>query len=145
MGLLKEFKDFAMKGNVLDMAIGIIIGAEFGKVVNSIVNDILMPPLGKLIGGVNFSELRFSLGQTTATVMKDGVPEKIVKEAFINYGSFIQSLINFTIIAWAVFMIVKAKNVAEKRLAGQTDPKAPPPPPEDIQLLREIRDELKRR
>jgi large conductance mechanosensitive channel len=128
MGLLKEFKDFAMKGSVLDMAIGIIIGAEFGKIVNSLVNDVLMPPLGRVIGGVNFSELKFSLG----------------KEATLNYGNFIQTAINFTIIAFAVFMIVKAKNVAEKRLVGETDPKAPPPPPEDILLLREIRDELKK-
>src|SRR5262245_2597524 len=142
MGLLKEFKDFAMKGNVVDMAIGIIIGAEFGKVVNSIVNDILLPPLGKIIGGVNFSELKFSLGQT-AERLADGTTK--VKEATINYGNFIQSAINFTIIAFAVFMVVKAKNMAEKRLVGQTDPKAPPPPPEDILLLREIRDELKAR
>jgi large conductance mechanosensitive channel len=134
MGLLKEFKDFAMKGNVLDMAIGIIIGAEFGKVVNSVVNDLLLPPLGKMIGGMNFSDLMIPLGEAGA----DG------KVAQLKYGSFIQAIINFTIIAFAVFMIVKAKNMAEKRLAGQTDPEAPPPPPEDILLLREIRDELKK-
>lgn len=142
MGLLKEFKDFAMKGNVLDMAIGIIIGTEFGKVVNSIVNDLLLPPLGKVIGGVNFSDLKISLGRTVER-LADGTEK--VKEATINYGNFIQTAINFTIIAFAVFMVVKAKNMAEKRLVGQTDPAAPPPPPEDILLLRETRDELKAR
>lgn len=141
MGLLKEFRDFAMKGNVLDMAIGLIIGAEFGKIVNSMLNDILMPPLGKLIGGVNFSDLKFSLGQT---VEKAADGKETVKEAFLNYGSFLQTCLNFTIIAFAVFMIVKAKNTAEARLRGPVTPGAPPPPPEDVQLLREIRDSLRR-
>ncbi|QDT55396.1 Large-conductance mechanosensitive channel [Caulifigura coniformis] len=149
MGIIKEFKDFALKGNFLDMAIGIIIGAEFGKVVNSIVNDLLMPPLGKLIGGVNFSELKYSLGQTPALdakgnpIVENGVPQ--VKEAFLNYGNCIQTMLNFFIIAVAIFAVVKAKNMAEKRLVGVTDPAAPPPPPEDVMLLREIRDELKKR
>jgi len=132
MGLLKEFKDFAMKGSVLDLAIGLVIGTEFTKSVNSMVNDVLMPPLGAAIGGINFKDLAISLGVKDATG----------KVATLNYGNFIQACVNFTIIAFAVFMIVKAKNMAEKRLVGVTDPKAPPPPPEDILLLREIRDEL---
>ena len=134
MGLLKEFKDFAMKGNVLDLAVGLIIGAEFSKIVNSLVSDVLMPPLGKAIGGVNFKDLVIRLGE----------PDAKGNVATLNYGNFIQTCVNFTIIAFAVFMIVKAKNVAEKRLAGVRDPDAPPPPPEDVLLLREIRDELKK-
>ncbi|HVJ68455.1 MAG TPA: large-conductance mechanosensitive channel protein MscL [Caulifigura sp.] len=135
MGLLKEFKDFAMKGNVLDLAVGVIIGAEFGKIVNSLVNDVLMPPLGAAIGGMNFKDLAWKLGVNGP----DG------KVATLNYGNFIQACINFAIIAFTVFLIVKAKNMAEKRLVGVTDPAAPPPPPEDVMLLREIRDELKKR
>jgi large conductance mechanosensitive channel len=134
MGLLKEFKDFAMKGNVLDLAVGLIIGAEFTKIVNSMVNDIIMPPLGKAIGGMDFKQLALNLGTGA-----DG------KAVTVNYGNFIQTCLNFTIIAFAVFLVIKAKNMAEKRLVGETDPKAPPPPPEDILLLREIRDELKKR
>jgi large conductance mechanosensitive channel len=134
MGLLKEFKDFAMKGNVLDLAVGVIIGQEFGKIVNSLVSDVLMPPLGAAIGGMNFKELVINLG----------VKDANGKVATLNYGNFIQACVNFTIIAFAVFMIVKTKNLTEKRLMG-IDPKAPPPPPEDILLLREIRDELKKR
>jgi large conductance mechanosensitive channel len=131
MGLLKEFKDFAMKGNVLDLAVGVIIGTEFGKLVNSLVKDVIMPPLGTMIGRMDFDKLTWQLAEGD--------------DATLKYGSFIQTCVNFTIIAFAVFMIVKAKNVAEKRLVGVTDPKAPPPPPEDILLLREIRDELKKR
>lgn len=134
MGLLKEFRDFAMKGNVLDLAVGVIIGTEFGKIVNSLVKDVLMPPLGAAVGGMNFTDLVWNLGVKGP----DG------KVATLNYGNFIQACINFTIIAFAVFMVVKTKNMAEKRLVGVTDPAAPPPPPEDIMLLREIRDELKK-
>ncbi|OAI53232.1 hypothetical protein AYO47_05190 [Planctomyces sp. SCGC AG-212-M04] len=133
MGLLKEFKDFAMKGNVLDLAVGVIIGTEFGKIVTSLVNDVIMPPIGKAVGGLNFKELAINLGMGS-----DGKPVNL------NYGNFIQACVNFTIIAFAVFLVVKGKNLAEKRLMG-LDPKAPPPPPEDIILLREIRDELKKR
>lgn len=131
MGLLKEFKDFAMKGNVLDLAVGVIIGTEFGKLVNSVVKDVIMPPLGALIGRVDFDRLTWKLA--------DG------DDATLKYGNFIQTCVNFILIAFAVFIVVKAKNMAEKRLVGVTDPQAPPPPPEDILLLREIRDELKKR
>lgn len=149
MGLLKEFKEFALKGNVIDLAVGLIIGAEFGKIVNSIVNDVIMPPIGKLIGGVNFVDLKYSLGKTL--VMKDGKPEldkdgnEVFKEAFINYGNCIQTIINFTIIAFCVFMIVKAMNSAKKTLQDKLDlsPKAAPEAPADVKLLTEIRDLLK--
>ena len=140
MGLIQEFKEFAMKGNVVDMAIGIIMGAEFGKIVNSIVGDVLMPPLGKLIGGVNFSELKYSLGQTIVK-SKDGAPD-VVKEAFINFGICLQTIFNFLIIAFAVFMLVKAKGIAEQKMIAARPPAPPAATPEDVTLLREIRDAL---
>lgn len=142
MGLLKEFKEFAMRGNVVDMAVGIIIGGAFGKIVSSLVNDVLMPPIGKLIGGVNFSELKYPLGQTE---VPDGDGTKMV-EAFINYGSFIQSIIDFLIVAAAIFVGIKAMNHATK-ITGLEEEKAdeaPPEPPEEIKLLREIRDSLQK-
>ncbi|MGC4003596.1 MAG: large-conductance mechanosensitive channel protein MscL [Pirellulales bacterium] len=148
MGFFKEFRDFAMRGNVVDLAVGLIIGAEFGKIVNSLVNDIIMPPIGMAINGVNFSELKYSLGQTAvmkdgAPVLKNGAPE--VKEAFLNYGQFIQTTLNFVIIAFCVFLIVKAMNKA-KELTSKNDAAAPPPEaPADIKLLAEIRDLLKER
>lgn len=107
MGIIKEFKAFAMQGNVIDLAVGIIIGAEFGKIVNSLVNDVIMPPFGKLLGGVNFTDLNFSL---------DGTVYKTLEEArkagapVIGYGSFLQSVINFMVIAFCIFILVKAVN-----------------------------------
>lgn len=155
MGLVKEFKEFALKGNVLDMAIGIIIGAAFGTVVSSLVNDVVTPPLGKLIGGVNFSELRISLGETTAMVeekgpdgkpvlAEDGKPKLVAqtKEAYISYGRFLQALFNFVIVALAVFAMVKVINNAKSRMESPGEDETTPAPPEDIQLLREIRDAL---
>ncbi|MBX3441522.1 MAG: large-conductance mechanosensitive channel protein MscL [Planctomyces sp.] len=133
MGLVQEFRQFAMRGSVVDMAVGIIIGAEFGKIVNSLVSDVLMPPLGKLIGNMNFNDLILPLGAAGA----DG------KVAELKYGNFLQAVVNFVIIAFAVFLIVKARNAAEARVRGPVDPKAPPPPPEDVELLREIRDLMK--
>ena len=103
MGFLKEFKEFAVKGNAIDMAVGIIIGSAFGKIVSSIVDDIIMPPIGWFIGGVNFTELKFTLPE-----IKIGA-EKIAP-ATINYGNFIQTLIDFTIIAFCVFLLVKGLN-----------------------------------
>lgn len=138
MGLVKEFKEFAMKGNVVDMAVGIIIGGAFGKVVSSLVNDVLMPPIGKAIAGVNFAELKVSLGKTVETVEKDGETVETFKEAFINYGAFIQSIIDFLIIAAAIFVGIKAMN----SLKSTKDEEGPAEPPEDILLLREIRDSL---
>lgn len=131
MPILKEFKEFALRGNVADMAIGIIIGAAFGKIVSSLVNDILMPPLGYLIGGVSFAELKFS-------VSPPGASEAVT----INYGQFLQTILDFIIIAFAVFMLIKLMN--RVKVKKQTEPATPASPPADIQLLTEIRDLLKK-
>ena len=133
MKLLQEFKTFAMKGNVVDMAVGIIIGAAFGKIVSSLVNDIIMPPIGLLVGGIDFSSLSITL--KTAI---DGSPAVVLK-----YGMFINTIIDFIIVAWAIFMIIKAMNSLKKK--EEAAPAAPPKPSEDIVLLGEIRDLLKSR
>ncbi len=131
MKIISEFKAFAMRGNVMDMAIGIIIGAAFGKIVSSIVNDIIMPPIGLLVGGVNFTDL--------SVVLKAATAEKAA--VTLNYGSFIQVVFDFLIIAFAIFMIVKAMNAAKKKQVEA--PKTPPPPSKEEELLAEIRDILK--
>ncbi|MCB9185921.1 MAG: large-conductance mechanosensitive channel protein MscL [Flavobacteriales bacterium] len=137
--MLKEFKEFAMKGNVMDMAIGIIIGGAFGKIVASFVADVLMPPLGLLIGGVNFQDLKIVL--TEAVLDADGV--ETAAAVSINYGNFIQVTFDFIIIAFAIFMMVKAMNSAKKK--EEAAPAPPPPgPTEDQKLLMEIRDLLKK-
>jgi len=133
--MLKEFKEFAMKGNVLDMAVGIIIGGAFGTVVKSLVDDVIMPPIGMVTSGIDFKNLAFEL--------RAADPANNVKAVALNYGSFINNVISFLIIAWAVFMLVKAMNAAETRLSLGLQPDAPPPP-EEVILLREIRDSLKR-
>jgi large conductance mechanosensitive channel len=123
--MLKEFKDFAMKGNVVDLAVGVVIGGAFGAIVNSIVGDIIMPIIGVLTGGVDFSGKSIAVGS-----------------AVIAYGKFIQAIFSFTIIAFALFMIVKAINSMKKK--EEAAPTAPAAPPADIQLLTEIRDLLKK-
>jgi large conductance mechanosensitive channel len=132
MKFLDEFKKFAMKGNMVDMAVGIIIGAAFGKIVSSLVNDIIMPPIGVLLGGVNFTDLKVVI--KAATEVKPAVTW--------NYGSFIQVTIDFLIVAFAVFMLVKAINAAKKK--EEAAPAAPPAPTKDQTLLTEIRDLLKK-
>jgi large conductance mechanosensitive channel len=135
MSVIQEFKKFALRGNVIDMAVGIIIGGAFGGVVKSLVDDVIMPPIGVLTGGIDFKQLSYPL-----KMKADGV----TPESSLNYGNFINNAITFLIVAWAVFMLVKAINAAENRLRlGQTPPAEAPPPPEDIVLLREIRDSLK--
>ena len=111
MGFVSEFKEFAMKGNVVDMAVGIIIGAEFGKIVNSLVNDVIMPPIGLAIGGVKFTDLKLPLQK--ADVANN------VAEVSINYGAFIQSVFNFIIIAFAIFMMIKFINTLRKDTVSQ--------------------------
>jgi large conductance mechanosensitive channel len=129
--MMQEFKDFAVKGNVVDMAVGIIIGAAFGKIVTALVSGVIMPPIGVLLGGVDFSDLAF--------VVKEAVGEE--PAVVISYGSFIQTLIDFTIIAFAIFMIVKGINNLKKK--QEEAPKAPPAPSAEQVLLTEIRDLLK--
>jgi large conductance mechanosensitive channel len=131
--MFKEFKAFAMRGNVVDLAVGIIIGGAFGTVVKSLVDDVIMPPIGMLTSGIDFKNLAVTIREADAGT----------KAVTINYGAFINNIISFLIIAWAVFMLVKAMNAAEKRLSLGLQPDAPPPS-EEILLLREIRDSLKR-
>lgn len=134
--ILQEFKQFAMRGNVVDMAVGIIIGGAFGKIVSSVVGDLIMPTIGLLIGGVNFTDLKVTLKQA---VMEG---DKVITPAVsINYGNFIQTTLDFLIIAFAVFLLVKGVNALSKK--KQEAPAAPPAPPADVQLLTEIRDLLK--
>ena len=131
MGILKEFQEFAVKGNVLDMAVGIIIGGAFGTIVKSLVDDVIMPPIGLLLGGVDFSNLNIPLKAAEAN--KAAVA--------INYGVFINNIISFVVVAWAVFMLVKAMNNLKKKQEA-----APPPaPPAQEVLLKEIRDLLAKR
>ncbi len=134
---IKEFKEFAVKGNAVDMAVGVIIGGAFGKIVSSIVDDIIMPPIGWLIGGVNFSDLKFTL----PTVEIPGV-EKMAA-ATINYGNFIQTLLDFVIIAFCVFLLVKGINALARKKKEEPVPAAAPEPSNEEKLLAEIRDLLK--
>lgn len=111
MGIIKEFKDFAMRGNVMDMAVGIIIGGAFGKIVSSLVKDIIMPPIGWAIGGMNFSDLSYTLG-TIPAVIKDGKEITAAKTAILYYGNFLQTTFDFLIVAFAIFMMIKLMNKA---------------------------------
>lgn len=137
MSVLSEFKEFASKGNVVDLAVGVVIGGAFGKIVGSFVNDVLMPPIGILLGGVDFKTISFTL--------KDAVMEadKVVKPAVtLGVGNFIQTVVDFLIIAFAIFMMVKAINKMKRTQVEA--PAAPPPPSEEVQLLTEIRDALRK-
>ncbi len=141
MSMLKEFKTFAMRGNVMDMAVGIIIGGAFGKIVSSLVADVIMPPIGLLLGKVNFADLIVTL--------KRGVEATETTEAVaavtINYGKFVQTTVDFVIVAFAIFMMIKFMNrLKKKQEAAPAEPPAPPPPPPEVQLLSEIRDLLKK-
>ncbi len=129
MGMMSEFKDFAMRGNVVDMAVGIVIGGAFGKIVSSFVADVLMPPIGLAMGGVDFSNLSLRLQEAG-----DGV-----EEVLLNYGTFIQTVVDFIIIAFAIFMVVKAMN----SLQQEEEPEAAPEPSKEELLLTEIRDALR--
>jgi large conductance mechanosensitive channel len=147
MGMLKEFRDFAIKGNVVDLAVGVIIGAAFSKIVDSLVGDVIMPLIGKVIGSLDFSNLFVVLGrvppgvnETLADLKKAGVP-------VLAYGNFITIVVNFLVLAFVIFLMVRVINRLRRTHEEEkkTAPAEPAPPPEDIQLLREIRDELKRR
>jgi len=133
MSVVKEFKEFVMRGNVIDLAVGIVIGAAFGKIVSSLVADVIMPPLGLVIGGVNFTNLKATLGPPLA----GGDP------VTLNYGAFIQALVDFLIVAFAIFMVVKGINRMKRK--QEVAPVPPPAPTKDQILLTEIRDLLKAR
>ena len=134
---MQEFKEFAVKGNAVDMAVGVIIGGAFGKIVTSIVNDIIMPPIGYIIGGVNFSDLKYELPK----VVVQGVE---LAPATINYGTFIQTILDFIIVAFCVFMMVKGINRLSRKKAEEPAAPAPEPAPSaEEKLLEEIRDLLK--
>jgi large conductance mechanosensitive channel len=139
--MLQEFKEFALKGNVLDLAVGVVIGAAFGKIVDSLVKDIIMPVVGLLTGGVDFSNMFAVLkaGATPGPYASVEIAQKAGAVTF-NYGIFINTIITFIIVAFAIFMLVKAYNNAKKNEKIQQ----PPPPSEDVLLLREIRDSLKK-
>jgi large conductance mechanosensitive channel len=132
MSMMSEFKSFAMRGNVIDMAVGIVIGGAFGKIVSSFVSDVLMPPIGMMMGGVDFSDLALVLQEASGDVAA----------VTINYGSFIQTVVDFLIIAFAIFMVVKAMNNMKKK--EEAAPAAPPKPSAEEVLLTEIRDALKK-
>jgi large conductance mechanosensitive channel len=132
MSLVNDFKSFIMRGNVLDLAVAVVIGAAFGRIVTSFVNDVLMPPIGILLGGVDFSDLVLTIQEATAEV----------EAVTINYGAFIQTLVDFLIIAFAIFMVIKAFEKARKK--EEEKPAAPAEPPAQEKLLAEIRDLLKK-
>ncbi len=159
MAFFKEFKEFALKGNVMDMAVGVIIGGAFGKIVSSLVNDIIMPPVGALLGNTDFSHLRIDLSRirdlssqathVVADTLTQGAGTSVVKTAeaaepvWWNYGAFIQQCVDFTILAFCIFMMVKLMNrMVRKKEAA---PAPPPPPTKEELLLTEIRDLLKNR
>ncbi len=128
---MKEFKEFAMRGNVVDLAVGVIIGGAFGKITTSLVNDVIMPPIGMVLGKVDFKDLKLVLVEGTETV----------KEVAIGYGAFINTLIDFALVAFALFMVIKAMNTMKKKEAAHPTPAATPA---DVMLLTEIRDLLKK-
>ena len=134
MGMISEFKEFAMRGNVIDLAVGVVIGAAFGKIVTALVDKVIMPPIGLLIGGVDFSRLSIVLKEATVDAAGKEVPAVVLA-----YGEFFNALIQFIIIAFAIFLVVKAINRVHKK-----PEEAPAAPPEDVLLLREIRDSLKK-
>ncbi len=142
MGMMQEFKDFALKGNVMDLAVGVIIGAAFGKIVDSIVGDLIMPVVGKIFGGLNFSEMYIMLAPP-AKAVEGATSYATLKAAGANlfaYGNFITIAVNFIILAFIIFMMVKQMN----RLKKEAAPAIPAATPEDVVLLREIRDSLKK-
>lgn len=138
MKVIKEFKDFAMRGNVIDLAVGVIIGGAFGKIVASLVADVIMPPIGLLVGGVRFTDLKWEM---KAAEIVDGVEKAAVT---LNYGNFLQVTFDFIIVAFAIFMFIKGMNrLNKKKEEAPAAPVAPPAPSKEEQLLTEIRDLLK--
>lgn len=139
MSFISEFKSFAMRGNVVDMAVGIIIGGAFGKIVSSIVADIIMPPVGLLLGGVKFTDLKFEL----KPAVLDAAGAIKTAAVSINYGNFVQTTVDFLIIAFAIFMMIKGMNSLKRKQEAPEEAPAPPAPTKEEVLLTEIRDILK--
>jgi large conductance mechanosensitive channel len=139
MGMMSEFKEFAMRGNVIDLAVGVVIGGAFGKIITSLVNDVVMPVIGKVVGGVNFTELAVVL--TPAQMGADG--KEVAAAVLLRYGAFIQSIIDFALIAFAIFVAIRVINRLQRK--QEEAPAAPAAPAEDVVLLREIRDALRSR
>lgn len=137
---LQDFKAFAMKGNVIDMAVGVIIGGAFGKIVSSMVADVIMPPIGLLVGGVNFTDLKWVL---KPAVMQDG--QEVAAAVTLNYGNFLQVTFDFLVIAFSVFLFVRLLSRLNRKQEKPAAPAAPPAPSKEEQLLTEIRDLLKER
>lgn len=154
MGLMKEFRDFAMRGNVIDLAVGVVIGASFGKIISSLVSNIILPPLNLLTSkyGVNFADLAYRIRTEAPKLNADGTPVldggkpvmAIQDYPILNYGPFIQSVVDFLLVAASLFVVIKLINTAKARFDSKPDD-APAAPPEDVVLLREIRDALARR
>ena len=136
MGLIQEFKEFSVKGNAIDLAVGVVLGTAFGRIVSSLVDDVIMPPIGLLLGGVDFTNLFVNLGEgsyaTLEAAKEAGAPT-------LNYGSFLQAVVDFLLVAFAIFLLIRGIN----RLRREEEPAAPAAPPEEVVLLREIRDALK--
>jgi large conductance mechanosensitive channel len=139
MSIVSEFKDFALKGNVVDLAVGVIIGAAFGTIVSSLVDDLIMPIVGAITGGLDFSNYFFPLSAAVTATTLDAAREQ---GAVFAYGKFLTAVLKFAIVAWVLFMIIKAMNALKKKEAEA--PAEPPATPEEVMLLREIRDALKK-
>jgi len=144
MSIIKEFREFALKGNVVDLAVGVIIGAAFGTIVSSLVDDIVMPPIGLLLAGIDFSTLKLILQQAVPAVGTEGAEGFVAAkpEVAINYGKFINAAIKFVIVAWVLFLIIRAMNAMKRKEEAKPAPVAETPA--DIKLLTEIRDLLKK-
>lgn len=139
MSIVSEFRDFAMKGNVVDLAVGVIIGAAFGTIVSSLVDDLIMPVVGAITGGLDFSNYFLPLSDAVTATTLDAAREQ---GAVFAYGKFITAVLKFIIVAWVLFLVIKGMNKMKKQEAAA--PATPPPPPEEVVLLREIRDALKK-
>ena len=137
MGMMTEFREFAMRGNVIDLAVGVVIGGAFGKIVSALVDKVIMPPIGLLVGGVDFSKLAITLKVASVDAAGKEIPAVVLA-----YGEFLNAVVQFVIVAFAIFLLVKAINRMHRK--PEPAPAAPAPTPEDILLLREIRDALKK-
>lgn len=147
--MIKEFKEFISKGNVVEMAVGLIMALYFGAIIKSLVNDIIMPPIGLLLGGVDFNDLKFIMqeGSAAVTDASGAVVTEAIKEVAITYGVFINTILTFVIVAFAIFMLVKGYNNMKKKMEKEKEaaPAAPAAPPKEEVLLTEIRDLLKKK